>query len=344
MQYWLHRISYEGKLSYPLLEKNYLSIGFWDQATEEFLNKSTAGDGEYFDNQFSPNENGNLPRNRWFLWYFLYEMEKGDWVIIPGDGVFSIYEILEQNAFLPSQMEFENLIDWNGNKIIQNNEGFFIDSDDEDIYIGFLRKVKPLYKNISRYDFADNALNKRLKIQSTTSNINDLENNIKKALELFKKNKPIDLKNTLIELSVNNWFGTIYNELNHDKFENLICKYFIQTGCTDVYKPSKNESNKKGDVDVVATFEHLRTIINVQAKHYQGETNEWAVEQIMEFAHSKKNKLDDGFIRQYWVISSSDVFSEKAINLAKENNVLLINGKEFVRMLLLSGIQKVEEL
>jgi len=343
MNYWLHRISYEGKLSYPLLEDNYLSIGFWDFATEEFLKKSTEGDGEYFDNQFSVNDNGSLPRNRWSLWYFLYEMDKGDWVIVPGDGVFSIYEIEERSAILPSQIKFENLLDWNGNKVFQSDEGFFLDSNEEDIYIGFIRKVKPLYKNISRYEFADNALTKRLKTQSTTSNINDLEKNIKKALDLFKKKKPIDLKNMLIDLSINSWFEIIYNELNPEKFENLVCKYFLQNGCTEVYKPSKNESGKKGDVDVIATFEQLRTIINVQVKYYKGETNEWAIEQITEFADSK-NILDDGFIRQYWVISSSDTFSETAINLAKENNVILINGKEFTRMLLLSGIQKIEEL
>jgi hypothetical protein len=90
-------------------------------------------------------------------------------------------------------------------------------------------------------------------------------------------------------------------------------------------------------------FDQLYTIINVQAKLHEVETDEWAVKQINDFALSKEN-ADDGYLRQYWVISSADSYSENAICLAKEKNVLLINGKEFVRMLILAGIQRIGEL
>ena len=343
MNYWIHRISVEARASYPLLERDLLSIGFWDYATEDFLNKTTDGNGEYFDEQFQSTHKGESTKYRWSLWYFLYEMDKSDWVIVPSDGVFSIYEILEKKAILPSQIELDELKDWNGNKITQGKDKFLIDNNNEDIEIGFLRRVKPIYRNISRSAFADNSLTKRLKTHWTTSKVNDLEDNIKASIVRFEKNKPINLKYSILESSVNTWLKLIYSELNDGKFENLVCSYFVQIGSTDVYRPSKNETNKKGDVDVIATFEQLHTIIHVQVKLHEVETDEWAVEQIKDFAKSKAD-IDDGFLRQYWVISSSECFSENAINLAKENNVLLIDGKEFVRMLILSGIQKVGEL
>ena len=35
MKYWLHRISHEAKVSYPLLESGYLSIGWSDMAYDK---------------------------------------------------------------------------------------------------------------------------------------------------------------------------------------------------------------------------------------------------------------------------------------------------------------------
>jgi len=105
VNYWIHRISYEASASYPLLAKNLLSIGFGGYATEDFLDKTTDGDGEYFDKEFQLANNGKSTKYRYSLWYFLNEMDKGDWVIVPGNGVFSIYEILERKAILPSHIE-----------------------------------------------------------------------------------------------------------------------------------------------------------------------------------------------------------------------------------------------
>jgi hypothetical protein len=39
MNYWLHRISHHAEIAYPLLDKGYLSIGFSDFATQEFIKK-----------------------------------------------------------------------------------------------------------------------------------------------------------------------------------------------------------------------------------------------------------------------------------------------------------------
>jgi predicted Mrr-cat superfamily restriction endonuclease len=205
--------------------------------------------------------------------------------------------------------------------------------------IGFLRKVKLIAKDISRYDYADAALTSRMKVRNTNANINDFEEDIKKAFESFRKNKPINLKSVLYELSVENWLKAILAELNENKFEFLVQNYFLRVGATDVYIPSKNETGKTGDVDIVATFDPIRTIINVQVKYYKGQTSDWAIQQIKDFAKSRE-ELTDGYSRQYWVIS----FSDEGIKLAMENSVILIDGRQFVKMLIDVGVQTINEL
>jgi Holliday junction resolvase-like predicted endonuclease len=60
------------------------------------------------------------------------------------------------------------------------------------------------------------------------------------------------------------WHSVILDELNDDKFEKLVKWYFDQVGATETIIPSKNYADKVGDVDVIATFENIKTIINVQ--------------------------------------------------------------------------------
>ena len=52
--------------------------------------------------------------------------------------------------------------------------------------------------------------------------------------------------------------------------------------------------------------------------------------------------MSDSYNNQYWVISSSDSFSENSYNLAKEKNIQLITGRQFVEMLLNAGLETFE--
>ena len=343
MNYWLHRISHLTSVSYPLLENGYLSIGFSDFCEDDFLENVSEQDWEFLENQFNDMW-GNRPKIRYNLWRFLAEMDKGDWVVVPSWGTFSIYELVDRYALLASDLKL-NIpeTDWNGKKIIRDEKNNLLKIQGENNYldIGFLRQVKLIAKDIPRYEFADSALTSRMKIRTTNANINDLENSIKKALSAFHKNKPIDLKAQIVDKSVDIWHSVILDELNDDKFEKLVKWYFDQVGATETIIPSKNYADKVGDVDVIATFENIKTIINVQVKYYRGETSDWAIRQIKDFSESRENMFD-GYSRQYWVVSSSDTFSKESYNQAKDNNILLIDGKQFVRMLLDIGIESLE--
>ena len=178
-------------------------------------------------------------------------------------------------------------------------------------------------------------------MRNTNADITGLADSINRAINLFNQKKPLKLKASLLDSSAEEWNRIIVENLNPEKYEKLICSYFKAIGATASYIPSKNYSDKVGDVDVIATFEGIRTVINVQAKFHKGETSNWAVEQISAFARSKENMLD-GYSYQYWVISSCDSFSEEAYKRAEENNVILIDGKQFTTMLINSGIELLE--
>jgi restriction endonuclease Mrr len=267
-------------------------------------------------------------------------------VVVPLGGNFSIYKILEDSAIIPAMFETKDTIcDWSGKKIIHDKTGMLkLGGEKEYLDIGFLRKVEPILVDIPRYEYADAALTARMKIRNTNANISDLDKSIKKSIEAFKKHRPINLKSSLINLSIDKWLETIRKVLTPAKFERLIEKYLEKVGATSTERnPEKNSKEKSGDVDIVAIFESIKTIINVQVKKYEGETSDWAVQQINDFAKSKQS-VSDGYSRVYWVISSSDSFSKDAERLAIKNGVLLFNGKQFVQLLMEAGIENIDEL
>jgi restriction endonuclease Mrr len=189
--------------------------------------------------------------------------------------------------------------------------------------------------------FADAALTSRMKIRMTTSDISDLQASVDQAIAAFRSNHPIKLYTTLLDQHTQATLDAICRVLNPDKFEQLIAWYFRKVGATQVEIPAKNESGKEGDADIVATFEPLKTIIYVQAKKHSGETDDWAVQQIKDY-RDMKDSMDDGYARVAWVVSTADKFSEKCSSLAKQNKVLLLNGKDFVRLLLNAGIEGLD--
>lgn len=343
-KYWLHRISHLANVSYPLLENGYLSIGFSDFCYKDFLEKvCISKDWNYMEEEIKKCW-GELPRIRYNLWRFISEMKKGDWVVVPSWGSFSIYEVKEDEAILANDCSVVlPAQDWNGRRIIRDSETNLIRISDEKDYLdlGFLRKVSLVEKDIPREGFADSALTSRMKIRGTNADISDLEVSIMNSLDSFRMNKPINLKAQILEKSLETWESVILDSLNPSKFEKLVRWYFDRVGATETYIPPKNYEGKQGDVDVIAVFEKIKTIINVQVKFYRGETSTWAIEQIKDFSEAKESSYE-GYIRQYWVITSSDSFSQESTNLAKENNIILIDGKQFILMLLDVGLESLE--
>lgn len=339
--YWIHRISHIAEISYPLLDNNYLSYGFSDFENDGFIEGVRGVNGwNFLEKQFN-DEWGELTRNRYQLWNFISEMKAGDWVVVPTYGEFSIVELLEDKPIMIKDIKDINIKNWNGEEIKRDERGYLIDSNDDKIDLGFARRVKIIQKGISRYNYADSDLTSRLKVRQTNVCINDLKENILKSLDSFINNRPIHFRNEINNV-VPNICSIIQKDLNPDKFEYLVKWYFERVGASSVVIPPKNPSDKEDyeDVDVVATFDLLKTIYYVQVKHYRGETGSWGAEQISrvkELASLKDDRQDDGYTKIYWLVTSSEEFTEECINKARETKVQLIDGKTFSSMLLDAG-------
>ncbi len=87
-KYWLHRISWERQVSYPLYKAGYLPIGWGDFGTDELLSKLQNNFDGTIDDEW-----GQLNRNRFSLQNFISKMKKGDYVVVPRNGTFDIVRI-----------------------------------------------------------------------------------------------------------------------------------------------------------------------------------------------------------------------------------------------------------
>ena len=334
MNYYIHRISHHAELSYPLLDRGYLSIGFSDFAEEDLIDQTQTGDWQFLDNRFQAYW-GTLPRNRSTLKRFL-SFQKGDLVLVPSSGTFSICLVTDDRAALIGDSFREDLKTWNGQKVdlIGNH---LHDQHGKRFDLGFVRKVKILYRDISREKFADAALTARMKIRQTNSCITSIEPSIEKAIKSYEVNKPIHLHSILIEKTAGLVLDSLTTHLNPNKFERVVSTYFKTIGANQVTIPAKNAPGKEGDADIIAVFENMKLIIYVQAKFQRGQINQWATNQVRDYM-SQQDRLDDGYNRIAWVITTADSFHPEAKKIAIENQIQLINGLEFSKLLLNAGM------
>lgn len=339
MKYWLHRITGGDnalEFAHPLLfTHNYLSIGWSDFSEDAFVLDVKNRGGKAID-EVMQNAGWGLPRNRWNLWRFIKGMAKGDIVVVPTWGDFSLFEIADDEVLSNESMDATIYQDWNGKKASRNENGYFQNEGGNIIDLGFYRKVKPVLLHIPREGYTDQELYSRMKIRQTNADISDLKESIEYAQKAFEDKKPINLKEQIVEETAPKLLALIEKFTNDLKFEELVGWYLESLGAR-VETPSKNDScTEDGDADKVGYFENIKTAIMVQVKKHEGTTDDWAVQQIKAF---KANHNYSDYYTQMWVISSCEKYSEKALNEAETAGVRLINGNEFARMILDAGLE-----
>jgi hypothetical protein len=345
MSYWLHRISHEGELSYPLLEKGFLSVGWSDFVTQDFLTKIEVESArEYIDKIRGPNgwafmddafkkHWGELSRNRYSFWRFTVDMAPGDTVLVPlYGGMFSVYKVVEKAVPVSDFKAPEGLRTSNGEAVISKNGRLSTDKRGYDL--GYIIPAEAVERCIPRSGYADAALTARMKIRDTCVCIDDLEKNITEAIERFKEKKPINLYAEVLRKTKTIVLDQIKEITGPDKLEQLIAWYCRRTGASTVDIPAKN-ANKEGDADIIAIFEPLKLIVYIQAKFHRDITGDWAVEQVQNYRD--RFEKSDGYLRIAWVISTASSFSDDAAAKAQENGVNLINGEQFAEMLINAG-------
>lgn len=309
MNYWLHRCENHHSGGAILDKEQRLTIGFSACAnSEEMVHVVEKKDGIAFDNLYRAIYGGEIWRARWSLWYFTCEMEEGDIVVIPRYDGFTVGKLLGS----PIRSERRNVTD-----------------------IGWEWNIELLVpKCAPRESFATSALLSRMKCRQTTLNIGDLGTDVEQAIQRFREQKPFSLPGELADKC----HDLLDKDGSPSHFERLLRDYFARLGAT-VTILSKNYGGKIGDCDVAATFPALKLTISVQAKFHSGKTGDWAVRQIAEYAKDNQEKSGDpNWTYANWVVSFGDDFTEEAKEKAQQENVLLINGREFCEMLVANGL------
>ena len=345
MTYYLHRISHHAELSHPLLKRDILSIGWSYFATHEFVSKHRAKEWKEVPEEIAQRVDWGRTRSRFGLQRFL-QMNKGDRVVVPDWGAFHVYEVDSDERMIAADLDLHDLKTWHGHVVRRENGHLYVDDEDgtpRQIDLGFFRKVKKVATGTPRSDYADNALTNRMKVRQTNVNIDDLQESVDEAIRRCQEGKPINIADSIKNKCRDEVLSRINKELGSGQLEKLIKWYFERIGALSVEIPAKNARDKEGDADIVATFEPIRTIIYVQAKHHEGTTNDWAVKQIDSYVKNKEELgEDDGYTKIPWVVSTGKNFSEVCRERAKRNNVYLIDGEELASRILDAGISDLE--
>ena len=339
--YWLHRISHEAEVSYPMLEKGMLTHGFSDFSNRDFIHDVEIG-GEEKLKQYMLDEWGGISRNRRDIIRFNSEMKAGDIVVVPQYGsVISVYRVEEDDVYTIAEA-FQMLNgEYRGSEKHTLKNGLICVDGDKCLDLGFARKVELLHKDISRRDYLDARLSARLNYRGTNLSITDLAASVEEAIERFTGGKTIDLKASIEKDAVPMMLDCIRKELNPAKFEKLVKQYFEHIGASTVTIPAKNAADKEGDADVVAVFENLSLVIYTQVKFHQGMTNEFAVIQVQEYADHKSESPDESYAQVLWIVSTADDFTRECKEAASGAGVQLIHGKRFASMLLNAGLDVI---
>ncbi len=338
-RYWLHRISHEWEIAYPLLEKGYLSVGWNCYSNTTLLDETNEKGWPYFE-QFMA-ENNDTKRSRYSLWRF-FDFKNGDIVVVPlFGGKFCVCEVdgdVTEATKLPSSLSKVNT-ETKGEAVL-GSSGFVCSTTNTLYDIGYVVPVKKLTSAIPR-SFADVPLVSRMKIRHTNVGIDDLAQSVEMAINATE---PVNVHDKLVQASIDPITSVFERFVTPDNLENIVKNYMIKKGADRAWIPAKNESNKDNgaDADVVAEFDDLRLIFYIQVKKHSGNTNEWAVKQISEYYEQRQNSSND-YTYIPWAISTAE-FSEDAVRLAEEKGVRLIGGRELVEMIVNSGFSNIMDL
>ena len=338
-RYWMHRISFEREIKQVFLDHDGLLLTGWGKLSNDvFLNKVLGKDRSDYDLAYI-SDFGKQTRNRYCLFMFLIEFKKGDYVIVPGDKDFSVYEIVGERPFSKEHI-VESANSAESRREFDFKTGrYFRKGTTDELELGFFWKVKPIELNIPRDGFADNTLRKRLKFQMTDIEMTDIEASIEDALKNKRNNKIIDLRSEIVTSTTSTITDKLINKINDTKLEKVVEWYLQRMGATTTFIPAKrNLSNSQGDVDVVSLFDDLRIVVLVQVKQHTTDVDELAIKQVVN-ARGHYEAQYPAYTSLLWVLATCNNFTEKAVDDANENNVRLIGGDEFAQMILDVGIK-----
>lgn len=345
--YWMHRITcgenasqYAQQLlsgSKDRPEEHFMAIGWSDFSTDKFLATVKGGGQESLDRLIVAEwGQGSLSRNRYYLLNFICRMKKDDFVVVPLWDTFCVCRIADDKVLSIESMDLTLLESLNGG-LCKRDDGYLYDKNGNYVDMGFYRKVEIIETGIPRAEYAPQNLYSCMKFRGTNLQLPaSVASNVNQAILQYRENRPINLKDEIEEAVAKTVLQLVRERIQDQKFESLVEWYFKKLGAV-VYKPAKNScATEDGDADIIARFDPMGIEVMVQAKKHDGQTGDWATQQISTYAEKHKGDCES---RQLWVISTCDDYSEDAHSIADEKHVRLVTGAEFSKMILEVGIQ-----
>ncbi len=324
--YWMHRISLDKEIKQPLLEKEGLLLTAWGCfSTDGFLDNISGKSKQEFDEIYNKALSA-LPHNRYFLYMFINEFKKGDYVLVPGANEFSVYEIISDAPM--SKDHIMDCLKAPGDYDLERTADgkYCLKSSKKELDLGFFWKVKPIELNISRELHAEDALRKRLKFAGTNVALTDLADEVNDAIQRHRENKPLELRQEMISGT----YGVVCDKLQKlasDGILEKVVKYYMQ-------RIGATTTENQCAAGVVADFDVLQVRIIIQVNQNLTAVDENAVQQIVD---AKNAIADSSHTIIPWVIALCDDFTDKAQLLADKEGVRLIGGTEFASSLLEVG-------
>ncbi|MFC3811636.1 restriction endonuclease [Lacihabitans lacunae] len=250
-----------------------------------------------------------------YMWRFIREINIGDTVIIPISKAFYIGKVESDNIYLEDKI----------------NEDTSIRRK-----VKWLNDSKPILR-----EYCGSGLISRLKYQGTCVNASDLIDDIELAIISSKKRSVPTFKNQLNESlkhKVTEFLVSKEAYLDDRKFEELVKQLMLGLGASTSEIPAKTRyKGSIADVDILANFVHLGIQIYVQVKKHKKNSDELAVNQIIEAI--KIDNPDNSKPIFGWVVTSG-TFTETAQDLADKNGIRVINGDDLAEMIVTVGLEK----
>ena len=154
------------ELSYNLLYKGYLTIGFSEFTSPEMIAKVRNGDSDYLNAKFRELWGEGAHRRKNALKNFL-SMGTGDTVVVLLWGNFCLCKIIGEQPLVIADAYSKGLAYWHG-KAVGKGDNWLYREDGSSCDLGFGHKVEMISVEISKAKFADAALSKRIKSDKRT--------------------------------------------------------------------------------------------------------------------------------------------------------------------------------
>lgn len=113
-------------------------------------------------------------------------------------------------------------------------------------------------------------------------------------------------------------------------FENLV-KELLNNEGYETSTPARNKYDGIADIDIIATRGGFvdSEMLYIQAKHHDGQTNDWGAKQLLDFVRQKSDMLSEYKL----VLITTGMASKELAEVCDKNNIYLIDGDELVELI-----------